>query len=156
MCARGVCVCVCTLYQLRSLWADFVGECVWLCSLSVKLLVSRLLRGVRVCSLSVRLLVSRLRWGVCVCVCAFCQLSSLWADFIWECVCVCVCALCQLSSFWADVVRKCVCVCVLSVNWAPCELTSSGVCVCVCSPSVMLLVSWLCRGVFVCVCGLCQ
>ena len=66
------------------------------CSLSVKLLVGRLRRGVCVCvcvcvcSLSVKLLVSRLRRGVCVCVCALCQLSSLWADFVGECVCVCV------------------------------------------------------------------
>ena len=70
-----------------------------MCSLSVKLLVSRLHRGVCVCVcvlsvsyapceptssgsvcvciLSVKLLVSRLRRGVCVCVCALCQLSSL-------------------------------------------------------------------------------
>ena len=61
---------MCPLCQLSSLWADFVGECVCVCSLSVKLLVGRLRRGecVCVCSLSVKLLVSRLFKGVCVCV----------------------------------------------------------------------------------------
>ena len=68
------------------------------------------------CSLSVKLLVGQLRRGVCVCVCvcALCQLSSLWADFVRECVCVC--ALCQLSSLWADFVGECVCVCVCSLS----------------------------------------
>ena len=63
-----------------------------------------------VCSLSVKLLVGRLRRGVCVC--ALCQLSSLWADFVGECVCVCSLSVKLLEGRF----RRGVCVCVLSVS----------------------------------------
>ena len=71
-----------------------------------------------VCSLSVKLLVSRLRRGVCVRVLSVSVLSvglsSLLADFVGSvcvCVCVCVCALSVkhlMSRFF-----KGVCVCAL-------------------------------------------
>ena len=82
--------------------------CVYMYFLLVKHLVSRLRQGVCVC-------VSRLRQGVCVCVCALChQGVCVLSVSLAPCEPTSsgsVCALCQLSSLLADFVRECVCVC---------------------------------------------
>ena len=70
--------------------------CLWLCSLSVKLLVSQgVCVHVCVCSLSVKLLVGRLCQGMCVRVCV---LSAPCGPTLSGSVSACVCALCQLCS----------------------------------------------------------
>ena len=47
--------------------------------------------------------------------CALCQLSSLWADFVGECVCVCVCVHSLSVKLLVGRLRQgeCVCVCAL-------------------------------------------